>query len=180
MVYVLLADGFETIEALAPVDMLRRAGADVRTVSVKLGTLEVVSSQKVRVLADIGLDQLNTADMSMLVIPGGLPGTTNLDHLEQMDELLRKAAEQNCYIAAICAGPSVPGKRGYLNGKKAICYPGFESELHGAEICRQRVVQDGNMITAIGAGACIEFGLTLVRVLLGDATADRIRESIRG
>ena len=178
MVYVLLADGLETIEALAPVDMLRRAGVDVRTVSVKPDTLEVVSSQKVCVQADIGLDQLKIEDMSMLVIPGGMPGTTNLDHLEQMDELLQKAVAQNCYIAAICAGPTVPGKRGYLNGKQAICYPGFESDLHGAEICRQRVVQDGKMITAIGAGACIEFGLTLVRVLLGDAAADRIRESI--
>ncbi len=97
MVYVLLADGFETIEALAPVDMLRRAGVDVRTVSVKPNTLEVVSSQKVCVQADIGLDQLKIEDMSMLVIPGGMPGTTNLDHLEQMDELFEPGKEIICY-----------------------------------------------------------------------------------
>ena len=104
MVYVLLADGFETIEALAPVDMLRRAGVDVRTVSVKPNTLEVVSSQKVCVQADIGLDQLKIEDMSMLVIPGGMPGTTNLDHLEQMTSCCRKPLRKTVILPRSARG----------------------------------------------------------------------------
>lgn len=179
MVYILLADGFETIEALAPYDMLKRADVSVRTVCMNSHGTTAVSSHGVAVQTDMRLEDLNTDDMEALVIPGGMPGTTNIDNHEKTDALIQSAVDKGCWIAAICAGPSVLGKRGVLQGKKAVCYPGFEQYLIGAEIQTDRIVRDGKIITAIGAGAAVEFGLTLVEVLVDAQTAARIRESIR-
>ena len=178
MVYILLANGFEDIEALAACDMLRRAQIDVKLTSI-YPTLAVKTSHNVNVIADISLSEINRDDIDMLVIPGGMPGTTNIDSLPQIDGLLDYCIKKDKFIAAICAGPLVLGKRSILSGKNAICYPGFEKFLYGANICSdKKVVTDGKIITAIGPGAAIDFGLELCRILAGDAIANKIKEGL--
>ena len=178
MVYILLADGFETIEALAPYDMLKRAQIEVQLVCMNPIGLEVCSSHGIKVFADVFVNNVDLNKMDMLVIPGGMPGTKNIDSHENIDGIIEYAVKNNCYMAAICAGPSVLGKRGVLKGREAVCFPGFECFLEGANIQNKRVVTDGRIITAIGAGAAIDFGLELVRILLDKDTAEKIRSSI--
>lgn len=179
MVYILLADGFEEIEALAPCDMLRRAGIETRLVSVT-EKLHVKSSHSIGVMADLTISEMNVRDIEMLVFPGGMPGAKNLDEHPRTDMLVRRCAEKNIYLAAICAAPMILGKRGVLAGKKAVCFPGFEKYLAGAEIPEgERVVRDGNIVTAIGAGAAVEFGLKLVETIKDKETADALRDSIK-
>lgn len=177
MIYFLLADGFEESEAVVPYDLLKRAGLDIKLVSV--GTIILVNSaHNIKIECDILLKDLNYKDMEMLVLPGGGKGVENLDKLNILDEILKFAIINNLYIAAICAAPSLLGKRGLLDGKKAICYPGFEKYLQGAKIENSRVVCDGKIITAIGAGASFEFGLKLVSILKDNETAEKIKKSI--
>ena len=167
MIYVFLADGFEETEAIAPIDMLRRAKKEVVTVGVT-GKV-VTSSHGVPVTADITQDEIQLNDqLEMIVLPGGMPGTLNEEASEQ----------QNRYLTAICAAPSILGHRGLLNGKHAVCYPGFESALTGAEVGTEGVVQDGNIITARGAGVAIDFGLALVAALCGVEKSAEIRKGI--
>lgn len=177
MVYVFLADGFEIIEALAPVDMLTRAKIDVTTVGVT-GKV-VTSSCGVLVTADITVDEFEYKNTEALVLPGGLRGTLNLENNITVQGAIDKASESNVLICAICAAPSILGHKGLLSGREAICFPGFEDALDGAAISEQYVVKDGNYITARGAGVCIEFGLEIVRALKGDETADSIRDTIQ-
>lgn len=178
MVYILLADGFEEAEALVPCDILRRAKINTKLVSVS-SRLCVKGRSGISVLADLSLGELRAYNMDMLVLPGGMPGTTNLDELPQTDVLLEHCVNQDKFIGAICAAPSILGKRGILEGKEAICYPGFEDSLKGAKVCKdKRVVRDGKVITAIGAGACVEFGLALVEALTDKETAEKVKESI--
>ena len=170
MIYVFLADGFEETEAIAPIDMLRRAKKEVVTVGVT-GKI-VTSSHGVPVTADITQDEIQLNDhLEMIVLPGGMPGTLN-------EEAITYCAEQNRYLTAICAAPSILGHRGLLNGKHAVCYPGFESALTGAEVGTEGVVQDGNIITARGAGVAIDFGLALVAALCGAEKSAEIRKGI--
>ena len=179
MVYILLADGFEELEALAPCDMLRRAGVETRLVSVT-EKLYVKGAHGINVMADLTLSEINIRDMEMLVFPGGMPGSKNLDEHPRTDLLVRHCVEKNRYLAAICAAPMVLGKRNVLVGKKAICFLGFEKYLAGAQIMTgERVVRDGNIVTAIGAGAAVEFGLKLVEIMKDKQTADDLRESIK-
>ena len=179
MVYILLADGFEEIEALAPCDMLRRAGVEVRLVSVT-EKLHVRGTHGISIMADLTVSEMNSRDIDMLVFPGGMPGTKNLDEHPRTDLLVRHCLDRNAYLAAICAAPMILGKRGVLAGKKAICFPGFEKYLAGAEIMEgERVVRDGNIVTAVGAGAAVDFGLKLVEIMKGKETAESIRASIR-
>lgn len=179
MVYILLADGFEEIEALAPCDMLRRAGVEVRLVSAT-EKLHVRGTHGISIMADLTVSEMNSRDIDMLVFPGGMPGAKNLDEHPRTDILVRHCLDRNAYLAAICAAPMILGKRGVLAGKKAICFPGFEKYLAGAEIMEgERVVRDGNIVTAVGAGAAVDFGLKLVEIMKGKETAESIRASIR-
>lgn len=179
MVYILLADGFEELEALAPCDMLRRADIETRLVSVS-EKLHVRGAHGITVMADITISEMNIRDIEMLVFPGGMPGAANLDVHPRTDLLIRHCLEKNLYLAAICAAPMILGKRGVLSGKKAICFPGFEKYLAGAEIqTGERVVRDGNIVTAVGAGAAVEFGLKLVETIKNKETADTLRASIK-
>ena len=177
MVYVLLADGFETIEAMAPVDMLRRAKIEVTTVGVY--SKNVVSSCGISVAADITADEFDFSDAEAIVIPGGTQGVINLEKSHFVQAVVDEAAENGLLICAICAGPSLLGHKGLLKGKKATCYPGFEDSLEGAVISDGYVVTDGDFITAKGAGVSVEFGLEIVKELVGDDVAEEIRSTIQ-
>ena len=179
MVYMFLADGFEEIEALCPLDLLRRAGVEVTTVGV--GKDVIRGSHGITVFADIPDVMYRDASPEMIILPGGMPGAANLDACKAVDAALKAASRKGAYIAAICAAPFVLGKRGLLEGKRAVCYPGFEDELIGAHVDKElTVVRDGNIITAKGMGAAFEFGLELVRCLCDDEAADKIRASVFG
>ncbi len=179
MVYMFLANGFEEIEALCPLDLLRRAGVQVTTVSVGGGDL-VVGSHGIAVQADMPDTMYRDSRPEMVILPGGMPGSKNLDESRTVDDALKAAKSCGGYLAAICAAPMVLGKRGYLEGKTATCFPGFEEHLHGATLAKDgvRVVTDGKVITAAGMGVALEFGLALVRVLKGDDIADELRRAV--
>lgn len=163
MLYIFLADGFEEMEALYPVDILRRGGVKVQTVGVTGKT--VTGSHGIPVVADITLTEAITENLVGVVLPGGLPGTTNLENSDGVQKFLDFADDNGLLIAAICAAPSVLGKKGLLKGKRAVCYPGFEEYLSGAEVLDQSVVQDGNILTARGAGVAADFGFALLTYL---------------
>ena len=177
MVYMFLANGFEEIEALCPLDLMRRASIDVKTVSVSEDEL-VTGSHGITVKADITADKLCDSAPEMVILPGGLPGTTNLEASEKVQKALDDAIKTNAYICAICAAPSVLGKRGILKGKEATCYPGFEKHLEGAKISDKRVVTDGKIITAAGMGVSLDFGLSIVSALCGKEKADELRKGV--
>ncbi len=177
MVYIFLAEGFETVEALAPYDLLKRAGVDVKTVSVKKEK-RVTSAQGVTVEADLAVNAIKSADPIMVVLPGGMPGAANLEKSEEVRECMYRTCLTGGYLAAICAAPYVLGVNGYLKDREATCYPGFEDKLTGAKFINKRVVRDGKIITAAGMGAALEFGFELVRALCGAETVNRIKEGI--
>ncbi|MBQ1273062.1 MAG: DJ-1/PfpI family protein [Clostridia bacterium] len=176
MVYVLLADGFEEIEALAPVDFLRRCGVKVTTVSVSEPS--VFGAHGIRVIADKVLSDIDFSDGEMIVLPGGMPGTTNLDNFPQMTEILASVYDRGGYLAAICAAPSVLGTRGYLKGKEAICYPGFEELLSEATLSEKGVVRDGRIITAKSAGFAWQFGKVLAEVFVDQEVCERTWQNL--
>ncbi|MGN0571363.1 MAG: DJ-1 family glyoxalase III [Candidatus Fimenecus sp.] len=178
MIYVFLADGFEEVEALAPVDILRRAGLEVQTVGVTGKT--VMGRHNIPVTADIAISEMAlNNDLQAVVLPGGLPGADNLHASSEVQAAIDFAAENGKYLCAICAAPFILGKKGLLNGKTAICYPGFENDLHGAVLSDSAVCRDGNCITAKGMGVAVDFGLQIVAALKDCETADKIRESIQ-
>lgn len=178
MVYVFLADGFEEVEALAPVDLLRRAGAEVRTVGI--GTCVVRGSHGIPVVTDMD-DMLLALDdaVEMVVLPGGMPGTLNLEKNKNVQSAVDFCAENGRFIGAICAAPSILGNKGLLDGKNAVCFPGYEQLLKGAVVSEKSVVRDGNIITAKGAGVAVEFGIELVRAMFGDEKADKLQASLQ-
>ena len=178
MVYVFLADGFEEIEALAPIDILRRAKVEVKTVGVT--GEQIVSSHKVTFVPDITCDKIILdSDLDMVVLPGGMPGTLNLEASEAVQKAVDFCVENDKFIAAICAAPSILGHKGLLKGKSAVCFPGFEKDLEGAKVEDKLVVADGKIVTAKGAGACIEFGLKLAELVTGKSESDRIRSGMQ-
>ena len=176
MIAVFLANGFEEIEALATVDILRRAHLDVKTIGV--GASVVVGAHDIAVTADLAEQDLSLENIEAVILPGGMPGTLNLEKSDVVQAAVPYAMEHNLPVAAICAAPSILGHGGYLQGKKATCYPGFESELCGATLC-DGVVTDGNIITACGAGVAVDFALELVRLLVSSEEADSIRRGIQ-
>jgi len=176
MIYLFLANGFEEIEALCPLDLLRRAGLEVTTVGI--GGDLIKGSHGIAVQADIPDTMYRDSKPEMIILPGGMPGAKNLDESRIVDSALGAAASSGGYLAAICAAPMVLGKRGYLEGKNATCFPGFEEFLSGAEIASERVVRDGKVITAAGMGVAVEFGLALVAALCGQERADSLRAAI--
>ncbi len=164
MIYIFLADGFEEIEALAPLDILRRAGAGVQLISV-MDDHVVCGTHGVSVFTDMLISQIDLDDAEMMVLPGGMPGAANLDACEPLRQALMKHHSAGKPIAAICAAPMVLGHLGLLKGVRATCYPGFERELTGAEYTATLVECDGQFITAKGPGAAMEFGYTILNKL---------------
>lgn len=176
-VAVLLADGFEEIEALTVVDILRRASVYVDTVSIT-DEYKVRGSHGINVQTEDLFDEVNFVEFDMVVLPGGMPGTTNLDEHPGVKRVLEDYASSGKYIGAICAAPSILGGMGLLKGKRAACYPSFEDKLSGAVISRLPVVQDGNIITSRGMGTAIDFALKLTEILFDREKADELAESI--
>ena len=176
MVYMFLAEGFEEIEALCPLDLLRRAGVEVKTVGV--GSKNICGAHGITVVADMCDFEFSDKSADMIILPGGMPGTLNLEASAVVSGAIDAAISSGSYIAAICAAPSILGKKGLLADKEAICYPGFEDKLVGAKISDKKVVVDGKIITAAGMGVALEFGLTLVKIFCGDEKAAMLRKSV--
>lgn len=160
MIIVLLADGFEEIEALTPVDMLRRAGLEVKTVGIDGKT--AVGSHGIPVICDATADEINLDEVTMAVFPGGMPSSLGLDASPFTDKVIEAVTSRGGRLAAICAAPLVLGRRGLLRGKRATCYPGFESELIGAKCTGRAVVTDGLITTARGMDVALAFANELV------------------
>ena len=175
-IFVFLADGFEEIEALAPVDILRRAGLSVKTVSV-MDEQVVAGAHGVPVLADVMFDEINAEDAEMILLPGGLPGATNLDAHQGLSQMILDFAKEEKPLAAICAAPLVFGNRGLLEGKKATCYPGFETYLKGAQYTAALVEKDGNFNTGKGPSDAMEFAFAIVEKYCG---MDKVNELKQG
>lgn len=176
-VCIFFAEGFEEIEALTVVDILRRAGIEAFTVSVT-GQKTVTSSHKIPVIADMLFDEVHFDDVDMIVLPGGMPGTTNLEAHKGLMEQVDKFYENGKWLAAICAAPSIFGHRGMLHGKKACCFPEFESHLEGAEVARDEVCVADKIITSRGMGTAIPFGLAICEQLFDKETADALAKKI--
>lgn len=178
MVYVLLAEGFEEIEAISVIDILRRGGVEVVTVSIG-NSLFVHGAHHIKVEADRLIKEVELeSDIKAVVLPGGMPGTTHLDESKDVDRLLNEAIKKGLLVAAVCAAPLVLGKRGFLKGKRATCYPGFENYLKGAEVSENRVEHDGNIITSKGAGTAAFFAFEILKVLKNETIADKVRTSM--
>ena len=177
-VYVFLATGFEEIEALTPADILRRAGIDVKLVSVT-GSEIVTGARGINVKADVLFENIEKDWADLLVLPGGMPGTVNLLAFEPLMNLVKEYNEKGERIAAICAAPTIFGKNGLLQGKKATCYPGMEGDLIGADACEESVVTDGNITTSRGMGTALDFSLELLTLLSGSKEkADKMAEAV--
>ena len=174
---ILLADGFEEVEALTPVDLLRRAG--VETLMVSVGSSGIVTgSHSIGIQSDLLLKDFNVSDIDLLILPGGMPGTKNLDANDAVKKAVLECDQRECFLAAICAAPSVFGHLGILKGRKATCYPGFEDQLEGAEFVTDNVIRDGHIITSRGVGTAIPFGLKLVELLVNTETAEQLAKGI--
>ncbi|KJS17112.1 MAG: thiamine biosynthesis protein ThiJ [Peptococcaceae bacterium BRH_c4b] len=176
-VCVHLATGFEELEAITMLDVLRRADIAVLMVSMTK-EMNVTSVHGLTVLADILFEDVDYENVDMIVLPGGMPGSTNLAAHEGLKQRISQFANQGKYLAAICAAPIVYGQMGLLKGKAAICYPGFEKNLDGAEIATERVVQTQNFITSKGPGTSLEFSFKLVEILKDKDTAEKIRTAM--
>ena len=177
MIYLFLANGFEEVEALAPLDVLRRAGETVRTVGVCGRT--IVGSHGVPVVCDDTADALPDGTPDGVILPGGMPGTRNLDASAVVCDTVLAVHAAGGLVCAICAAPSVLGHLGILEGKSATCFPGFEQELTGAFVSALSVVRDGNVITAKGAGVALDFGFEIVSALCGAEKAASLRSAMQ-
>ena len=176
-VLVFLADGFEEIEGLTVVDLLRRADIDVTTVSIKEGR-RIMGAQKMPVIADTGFEQIKDEKADMVVLPGGMPGTLNLKAHRGVESMVLNNHEEGRYIAAICAAPSIFAELGLLDGKTATSYPSFEEALSKSNYVYDEVAVDGKIITSRGLGTAIAFSAKLIEVLKDKKTADEVLESI--
>lgn len=177
MVYMLLGTGFEETEAIAPLDLLRRAGVEIMTVGVNGKT--VYGSHGIGIEADIELHEMDLTNMEMIVLPGGMGGVTSIRASKEAMEALKFGWDNGKYVAAICAGPTVLADLGITDGRKATCYPGCESGMGSAEMVPNAAcVTDGRLITGTSAGCAIPFGLALVKALKGAETAEKIADQI--
>lgn len=172
-----LADGFEEIEAISIIDVLRRAELEVLVVSVT-GKLEVSGAHQIKVIADILFEGVNYEELFMIVLPGGMPGASNLEAHAGLKKKIKQFDQQNRPLAAVCAAPLVFGNLGILNGKQAVCYPGYEKYLKGAEVLTVPVVESGNVITGRGIGSVLEFALMIVKRAVSAEKSDLIARQI--
>ncbi len=176
-VCVFFGTGYEEIEALTVVDLLKRVKIETDMVSVT-GEKTVVGTHAIPVIMDKLISEVNFDEVDMIVLPGGMPGTRNLEACEPLMEQVDAFVKAGKSVCAICAAPSILGHRGHLQGKKAIAYPGFEDQLTGAEVVYEPAVRDGNIITGRGMGCAIEFGLAIVEYLQGKEVRDVLAEKI--
>ena len=176
MVYMLLGTGFEETEAIAPLDLLRRAG--VKAMTVGLGGKTVYGGHGIGVEADITLDEMDLCDLEMIVLPGGLGGVASIRASKEAMDAVRFAWENGKFVAAICAGPTVLADLGITEGKNCTCYPGCEDGMGQANMVSAAAVRDGNLITGTSAGCAIPFGLALIAALKGQEAADAIQKQI--
>ena len=179
LVYMFIADGFEEVEGLTSVDLLRRAGIEVRMVSV-MGRKNIEGAHGIRLETDILIEELNdsSSEADMMVLPGGLPGTNYLRESAPLARLLKNQYDAGRFVAAICAAPSVLAGLSFLKGRRATSYPGCLDGLDVGEYCEEPVVTDGHVITSRGVGTAIPFALTLIEKLEGAGAANRIASSI--
>lgn len=176
MVYIFLADGFEEIEALTPIDILRRAGKEVCIVGVTGKTVE--GAHHISVETDVTIGKVNFETIEALILPGGMPGADHLRANTILCDLLTDEHAKGTNICAICAAPYILGELGILQGKKATCYPGYEEKLVGAQWVKQQTVTDGNIITACGAGAASDFAFAITKKLCGEAMVEKLRKGM--
>jgi len=177
IIAVHLADGFEEIEAICIIDVLRRAELEVLMVSVN-GQLDVTGAHQIQLKADILFEQVNYESVFMIVLPGGMPGASNLDVHTGLKACIKQFDAEHKSLAAICAAPLVFGNLGILEGKQAVCYPGFETYLKGSEVLMIPVVESGNVITARGVGAALEFALTIVAKAVSPEKAEMLAQQM--
>ena len=178
MIYVFLANGFEEIEALAPVDFLKRAG--IETILVGVDSDVVCGAHGIKVCTDILSDSVDlTSDLQGIILPGGMPGAENLFNSKKVQEVIDYCHDNKKIISAICAAPFILGRKGLLKGKNATCFPGFESELEGANVSDSGVVIDGTIVTAKGAGVAWEFGAAICSLITGEEKALEILRGIQ-
>lgn len=177
MVYIMLADGFEEIEALTPADVLRRANIEVFTVSIS-NSRTVTGSHQIPVIADMLMEDADLVNAEMVILPGG-PGTQNLYNHKPLEKAIAQRVQQNKWMAAICAAPMILGKRGYLKDHEAICFPGYEKDLQGAVIKNSKAVVSGKFITSKGAGTALDFALAIVSVLKDENTAASLKSKMQ-
>lgn len=177
MIYTFLAEGFEEIEALTPVDCLRRAGVAVQTVGI--GGNIITGSHGIAVAADCEETAVDFTQMTGIILPGGMPGTRNLEACAVVQQAIAVCAEKGKMMAAICAAPSILGHKGCLAGKKATCFPGFEKECEGAIILPAPIVTDGSIITAKGAGCALLFGAAIVAYMVGHDASKKLLQDIQ-
>ena len=181
MIYIMLAPGFEEIEAVTPVDILRRAGLTVRTVAVQPDsqTMSVEGAHKLSILCDLSIQEADLMTAELVVLPGGMPGTSNLEKDEHLRRALAFRMENNLPVAAICAAPSILGNLGLLHGRKATCYPGLEEKLVGAINLSDPVVVDDKLVTSKGPGTAMAFALALVSLLKDSRAAESIADDMQ-
>ena len=177
MIYIFLAEGFEECEALVPIDILRRAGLDVKTVGI--GSKIVTGSHNIPIVCDLEETELSTENLEAVILPGGMPGTLNLENSPTVQKFLEFAAKNQLIIAAICAAPSILGHKGLLKGKKATCFTGFEKDLTDAIVVDLPAVKDGNIVTAYGAGAAFQFGFLILEALKGKEKSQDMKKQMR-
>jgi 4-methyl-5(b-hydroxyethyl)-thiazole monophosphate biosynthesis len=177
MIYIFLAEGFEECEALAPIDILRRANIDIKTVGI--GSKTVKGSHNIPIVCDLEETELTHQNLEGIILPGGMPGTLNLENNETVQKFIDIANEKGLIIGAICAAPSILGHKGILKNKNATCFTGFEKDLYGANIVNSPAVKDGNIITAYGAGAAFEFGFLILEALKGKEKSQDMKKQMR-
>ncbi len=176
MIYLFLGTGFEETEAIAPLDLLRRAGLDVKTVG--LNGKVIYGGHNIGVEADLEIDQLDPADLEMVILPGGLGGVQSILACQKAMEVIRFAHSAGKYTAAICAGPTILAKLHITDGKNATCYPGCEAQMGSARMVSAAAVTDGTVITGTSAGCAIPFGLALIAALKGREAAEAVEKQI--
>ncbi len=177
MVYMFFAEGFEEVEAIATLDVIRRANIEIR--SVGIGAKEITGSHGITVICDMPDTEVDYTDADGIILPGGMPGTLNLQSSSVVNDAIDYCVENNKLLAAICAAPLILGQKGLLKGKNAVCFPGFEEDLIGAKISEDFICTDGNIITAKGMGSAINFGLTIVEYFKDFETAEKLRGTLQ-
>lgn len=179
MIYVFLADGFEVTEALTTVDILRRGNLEVKTVAVGANGCEVTASHNITVVADVNENEITKENLQGVILPGGMPGTLNLEKSAIVKDYVGYCVQNDLIVGAICAAPSVLGKMGVLNGKKATCFPGFEEYLENADFTGDFAVTDGKVVTAKGMGSTIPFALQLLELFKDKKTANTVHSALQ-
>ena len=175
--FIFLANGFEEIEAVGIIDLLRRAGVEISSVSIE-DTIIVTGAHEIAIEADLHINDVSASDIDALILPGGMPGSDNLNRCEPLKKLLVEHNEKGKLIAAICAAPLVFGELGLLNGRRATCYPGFESRLAGAILTGEPAVVDGNVITGKSPGSVFNFALAIVEYLQSKEKAGDVKAAL--